>query len=183
MRQGGYTCPRSEKGSELNPGGLPPPRPSGVVGCRPPPPPQMRGVWGGSPPTRRVWGAGAPQDSASIPFQTWGTCSHPVRGSCTPHASSRKSTLRAWAEKRASRNGTNKLRTSQNKKTPVEHVLTRTQTAKPVKNRTNTNTKRRNTNEHNTKHLGGPYPTKVLTRPGWVLSQWRYFRLLKQYSA
>ncbi len=33
---GGYTCPRSETGSELNPGGLPPPRLPGLGGCRPP---------------------------------------------------------------------------------------------------------------------------------------------------
>ncbi len=34
------------------------------------------GLGGGSPPIRGVWGAGDPQDSAPIPFQTGGTCSH-----------------------------------------------------------------------------------------------------------
>ncbi len=34
--QRGYKCPRSETGSELNPGGLPPPRPPGLGGRQPP---------------------------------------------------------------------------------------------------------------------------------------------------
>ncbi len=50
--QSGYKCPRSETLSELNPGGLPPPRPPGSGGCR----------------SRNL-------------FQTGGSCSHPVHRS------------------------------------------------------------------------------------------------------
>jgi hypothetical protein len=45
--QGGYKCPRFETGSELNPGGLPPPRPPGVGGCRPPNSPTKKPPWPG----------------------------------------------------------------------------------------------------------------------------------------
>ena len=47
------------------------------IGERPPGlgnPAQMRGVW--QPPTWGVWGTGAPQHSAPIPFHTEGPCSH-----------------------------------------------------------------------------------------------------------
>ncbi len=53
--QGVYKCPRSETGSELNPGGPPPPRPPGLGGCRPQAPrkgqpPNPGGVGGRNPP-------------------------------------------------------------------------------------------------------------------------------------
>ncbi len=61
--------------------GLPPPRPPGWGGLPPPNlPSSAGGLGGGSPPIRGVWGAGAPQDSAPIPFHTGDTCSHPGQG-------------------------------------------------------------------------------------------------------
>jgi hypothetical protein len=63
---GGYKCPRSETGSELNPGGLPPPRPPGLRDCRSPPPPHLReGLGGRQPPNPGgLEGGSSPEDSA-----------------------------------------------------------------------------------------------------------------------
>ncbi len=66
-RQGGYKCPRSDTGSELNPGGLPPPRPPGLGGCCRPNPPSFAGGLGAAAPQPGGLGAGIPPRFSSDP--------------------------------------------------------------------------------------------------------------------
>ncbi len=63
---GGYQCPRSENGSELKSRGFPPDIPS----------PANAKIWGTAIPQPGGSGGQTPNESAPIPFQTGGTCSH-----------------------------------------------------------------------------------------------------------